>query len=354
MPPDSATIPFELQNHLDQWVSSRPISHWGQTDLKTPLSLEFYKTWLDQGFHSSMSYLKEHLPKKANPQLLGTQLKSSLIFCFPYLPHPESYNFPLQDLRVALYARGQDYHLWIKSHLNELSAELKKKFPQDEFLVLTDSGPVMERDLAYRAGLGWIGKNTCLIDRKEGSLFLIGEILTSLPLKSEPQLEPDFCGTCTACIDICPTQAIKAPRLLDAGLCISYWTIESRSVPPESLRRQIGDWFFGCDLCQTVCPWNKKVFKSQLTLELPSERPDSQNLKNELRMILTSSGKALTRLFVGTPLQRAGPFGLKRNAMIVAANLKILDLEKDIEVYQNHEKLGDLATWCLAELRAKA
>ncbi len=333
-------------------MSSRPISHWGKTDLKTPLSLEFYKTWLDQGYNASMDYLKTHLPLKANPKLLGLSLKSSLIFCFPYLPHPEGEAFPLKNLQVAQYAKGNDYHFWIKSHLSDLSADLKSRFPEEEFLVLTDSGPIMERDLAYRAGLGWIGKNTCLIDRKEGSYFLIGEILTSLPLQNnlDIQVQPDFCGTCTACIDICPTQAIKEPRLIDAGLCISYLTIESREVPPKELRSKIGNWFFGCDLCQSVCPWNKKVFKSLLIT--PNEGVENKtDLKNELQMILNSSGKTLTRLFKGTPLQRAGPFGLKRNAMLVAANLKITDLEKEIENYLEHEKLAELADWCLKELR---
>ncbi len=350
MPPDSGTIPFELQNHLDQWVSSRPISHWGTAELKTPLSLEFYKSWLDQGFHSSMNYLKEHLPQKSNPQLLGPQLKSSFIFCFPYLPHPEGEDFHLKNLRVALYAKGKDYHFWIKNHLKELSLSLQKIYPEEQFLVLTDSGPVLERDLAYRAGLGWIGKNTCLIDRKEGSLFLIGEILTSLSLQTNANIEPDFCGTCTACIDICPTQAIKEPRLLDAGLCISYLTIESRQVPPAPLRQKIGDWFFGCDLCQTVCPWNKKVFKSFLTSPKNTENLEAKSaITEELKMILSSSGKKLQRMFAGTPLDRAGSFGLKRNAMIVAANLKIVSLKEDIESYQNHEKLGELAQWCLKE-----
>lgn len=351
MPPESDTIPFELQNHLDQWVSSRPISHWGKADLKTPLSLEFYKSWLDQGYHSSMSYLKEHLPQKSNPQLLGAQLKSSLIFCFPYLPHPEGENFPISSLRVALYAQGSDYHFWIKKYLKELSASLEEIYPEEQFLVLTDSGPVLERDLAYRAGLGWIGKNTCLIDRNEGSLFLIGEILTSLSLEANTKIVADFCGTCKACIEICPTQAIKEPRLLDAGRCISYLTIESRGVPSIELREKIGDWFFGCDLCQTVCPWNKKVFKPLLENQQMKNPIDArQALTEELKMILISSGKQLERMFKGTPLDRAGSFGLKRNAIIVAANLKIKALQEHIANYQDHKKLGELAKWCLTEL----
>jgi epoxyqueuosine reductase len=361
MPFDSDTNPLQLQNQLEQWVSSRPISHWGATELKTPLSIEFYRQWLELGYHASMSYLKDHLPQKSDPQLLGAKLKSSLIFAFPYAPHPEGQNFPIQQLRTALYARGEDYHFWIKRHLQELVVELKKLYPEEEFLVLTDSGPVLERDLAYRAGLGWIGKNTMLIHPQKGSLFLLGEVLTSLPLHTQVQaqagLQNDFCGKCRACIDVCPTQAIKAPRLLEASRCISFLTIESREIPPEPLRNAIGDWFFGCDLCQTVCPWNQKPFKgviqSETATPLKIESQDQRReLVQELQMILRSSGKHLERTFKGTPLLRAGPFGLKRNALLVAANKNLTELVDDIKTFLNHPKLGELATWALEQMQA--
>jgi epoxyqueuosine reductase len=352
MPLQSDTNFSQLQNYLNEWTATRPVSHWGATNLTKPLSLEFYKQWLDQGYHSTMTYLQDHLPLKAEPAKLGTKLRSALVFAFPYFPHPEKNDFPLKHVRTALYAQGKDYHFWIKDHLSILVDEMRAQFPDEEFLVFTDSAPVMERDLAYRAGLGWIGKNTCLIDPKKGSLFLIGEVFTSLDLKAEPKLAPDFCGTCQACIQVCPTKAIKSPKLLDANLCISYWTIESREVPPENVRPLIGDWFFGCDLCQTVCPWNQKVFKAEIKAHAVHPRPveDRQVLLQELKFILNSSGKTLTKTFKGTPLMRAGPFGLKRNALIVAANMKFVELKDEMTALLDHEKLGELAKWTLEKI----
>jgi epoxyqueuosine reductase len=339
----------QLQKYLETWSETHPVSHWGATTLTKPLTLEFYTSWIDQGYHSTMKYLKDHLPLKSNPQSLGTKLHSALVFAFPYFPHPESEPFKLKELRTALYAQGEDYHFWIKKHLATLVENLKKEFPEEEFLIFTDSAPVMERDLAYRAGLGWIGKNTCLIDRTHGSLFLIGEIFTSLKVNYESQISADFCGKCQACIEICPTKALKSPKFMDAGKCISYLTIESREVPPLEIRSQIGDWFFGCDLCQTVCPWNQKVFKSEIKAQAVVQKTssDRDELLSELRFVLTSSGKALTKFFAGTPLMRAGPFGLKRNALIVAGNLKLRELEPEVRALESHEKLGELANWTL-------
>jgi epoxyqueuosine reductase len=347
MPPDFDTNYDQLQKYLSDWSAKTPVSHWGAAPLTKPLSLDFYKTWIDQGYHSTMSYLKDHLAMKSEPQTLGTKLHSALVFAFPYVPHPENQQFSLKQLRTALYAQGEDYHFWIKKYLNTLVETLKSQFPNEEFLIFTDSAPVMERDLAYRAGLGWIGKNTCLIDPKKGSLFLLGEVYTSLNLQTEIKIQNDFCGKCTACIDICPTQAIKEPKLLDAKRCISYLTIESREVPPENLRSSIGDWFFGCDLCQTVCPWNQKVFKSELKAQAVPPTDNRQEYIEELRFILKSSGKSLTKFFKGTALMRAGPFGLKRNALVVAANMNFKELEAEVRALLGHEKLGELAIWTL-------
>ncbi len=344
---DSDTNYSQLQNYLNEWVKARPVSHWGATELTKPLSLEFYRQWLDQGYHSSMTYLKDHLPMKSEPKKLGQKLRSAFVFAFPYFPHPETNDFPLKSLRTALYAQGKDYHFWLKEHLNDLKKELQAQFPDEEFLVFTDSAPVMERDLAYRAQLGWIGKNTCVIHPKKGSLFLIGEIYTSLAVEVETKLQPDHCGTCQACMEVCPTKAIKSPKLLDANLCISYWTIESREVAPENIRPALGDWFFGCDLCQTVCPWNQKLFRTEMKAQtaFPKAIGNRQELIEELRLILNSSGKTLTKIFNGTPLLRAGPFGLKRNALVVIGNLKLKELEPEVKQFLQHEKLASLAKW---------
>ncbi|MDG0818230.1 tRNA epoxyqueuosine(34) reductase QueG [Bdellovibrio svalbardensis] len=328
-------------------------SHFGFSALSKPLSFEFYQGWLNEGLHGDMKYLEDHAPIKETPQAKWPRAQSALVFAIPYFPHPEGKaDFPLKAARVSLYAQGMDYHFWFRERMQKLCTSLQEKFPDEEFLSFTDSSPILERDLAKRAGLGWVGKNTCLIHPKKGSLFFIGEIYTSLKMTTEFEPVPDFCGTCTRCIDICPTGALLEPRKMDARKCISYLTIESRTLPPEELREKIGDWFFGCDLCQTVCPWNQKVFKGQLSIEtnLTLNEEQTQSLTEDLRYILSASGKKLEKDFWGTPLARAGSFGLKKNALIVAGNKKLLPLKEEVQKLTHHEKLGPLALWTLKKL----
>jgi epoxyqueuosine reductase len=321
----------------------------GATELKNPLSLDFYKSWLAHGYHGDMEYLASHLPQKENPGLIHPRLESALVFTFKYLPHP----FPAanQTLRIAQYVGNSDYHLWLKEKLQFVCEELKKEYPNEIFLPMTDSTPVLERDLAVRSGLGWFGKNTCLLSREEGSFSFIGEILTSLKISSAASLSADFCGTCTRCMDICPTQALEAPRLLNANKCISYLTIESQNLPEESLRSKIGDWFFGCDLCQTVCPWNQKVFGKNLETNSHRDLSGSREaLIEELRLFLTLSGKQLQKKFGDSPLIRARPFGLRRNAIIVATNQGLKELISEISAFKTDDRLGPLVEWSLKNL----
>ncbi|KYG64083.1 epoxyqueuosine reductase [Bdellovibrio bacteriovorus] len=346
----------EIQSLIDQHLQTEGFSHFGVAALERPFSMSFYNEWLKEGLHGDMKYLAEHAGIKENPQSKWPRAHSALVFAIPYFPHPQPQEAspPLSSARISLYAQGMDYHFWFKDKMNRLCSALKEIFPDEEFLAFTDSSPILERDLARRAGLGWVGKNTCVIHPKKGSLFFIGEIYTSLNLKTEIEPLPDFCGKCQKCIDICPTGALLEPRKMDARKCISYLTIESREVPEESLRSQIGDWFFGCDLCQTTCPWNEKVFKGQLNTETVLSLSEDQeaDLKEDLRYILTASGKQLSRDFLGTPLARAGSFGLKRNALIVIANRKISALQEEVRTLQAHPKLGELATWTLEQLKA--
>ncbi|MEK2645347.1 tRNA epoxyqueuosine(34) reductase QueG [Bdellovibrio sp. BCCA] len=342
-----------MKSLIDETLEDLGFSHFGFTSLSKPLSFEFYKEWLNQGLHGDMKYLEDHAPIKEEPRSKWPRAQSALVFAIPYFPHPEKkQDFPLKQARVSLYAQGMDYHFWFKERMTELCKKLQGLMPEEEFLPFTDSSPVLERDLAKRAGLGWVGKNTCLIHPKKGSLFFIGEIYTSLKLETEIEPLPDFCGTCTRCIDICPTGALLEPRKMDARKCISYLTIESRQVPSEELRSQIGDWFFGCDLCQTVCPWNQKVFKGQLSIEtnLTLTQENEELLIDDLRYILTASGKKIGRDFLGTPLARAGSFGLKRNALIVVANKRIKALSEEVRILLEHEKLGELASWTLKQI----
>ncbi len=341
-------VGMDFVSHLTASAERFSFSHWGFTTLGTPLSLDLYRGWLKAGNHASMDYLERHLPMKENPQLLMPKARSAIVVAKNYSPHP----YPLENSsfqpRTALYASGIDYHFEFRRELEELAQALKAKYPEEEFLCFTDSAPVMERDLGVQAGLGWIGKNTCLIHPKKGSLFFLGEIFTSLICSDSPTQLPDFCGTCDRCITACPTQAITSPRVLDAGKCISYWTIEAREAAPEPLREKFGDWFFGCDICQTVCPWNEKLYGKEPMATL-SQTPVSahEDLARDLRWILTSSNKALSKSFAKQPYLRARPQGLKRNALYVIGNLRIVSLRDCVEIATADESLREVAEWAL-------
>ena len=370
------------------------IEHFGVTLLTTPISISFYSDWLERGYHGDMNYLKTHFELKRDPTRLLPHAKAAIVVAVSYFPHPAPVeDWPLQSesLQLARYAQGRDYHHFLKAKMDRVALRLEEKFPSDSFVTFTDSGPVLERDLARRAGLGWVGKNTCLIDRKEGSMFFLSEIYTTIdPQRLSPstktnsvadpaidsqassladsladsvadpvahsnqnsssfQMVPDHCGTCTRCIDACPTGALVAPRELDARKCISYLTIEAKSIPPPDLREKIGDWFFGCDICQTVCPWNLKTHGRD-ALSRKNYRTDNEErsrLVEDLRFLLASPFRKLERAFAGTALLRASGVGLKRNALIVCANMRVVELLPVVNALNGHERLGSLAAWTL-------
>ena len=202
-----------------------------------------------------------------------------------------------------------------------------------------------------RAGLGWVGKNTCVIHPQKGSLFFLGEIFTTLAAPPAPAMVPDMCGTCDRCIQACPTQAIQAPRILDAGKCISYWTIEARAPAPVELREKFGDWFFGCDICQTVCPWNEKVFGREPMRALSQATlPQAEALVQDLRAVLSATPGELRARFERLPYSRARALGLKRNALYIAGNLRLKELSADVQVHLTNPDLGSIAEWALARI----
>lgn len=366
---------------ISKILENHKIELSGWTLLQQPLTISFYKDWLDHKNQGSMDYLKLHLPLKDQPQQMAN---SAIVIAIPYTPHPHPLaadkNY-ISHLQTALYSQGEDYHFWLKEKLKNIVQDLQITFPNEIFHVWTDSGPVLERDLAYRSGLGWFGKNTCLIHRQKGSLFLLGEIYTTLHLENQNPLSADFCGSCNRCMEACPTQAIEAPRKLNANKCISYWTIESKDIPPQEIRSSMQNWLFGCDICQTVCPWNKGVLKKLHSLKEPNSTNDiysqkklrenlsetlnenlSENLREnskehsiaELKWILTSSHKELQRAFFQTAYSRAAGAKLKRNALIVIANSKYTELKPSVIEYAANPttspELKDLSQWCLNQL----
>ncbi|MEQ1878458.1 MAG: tRNA epoxyqueuosine(34) reductase QueG [Bdellovibrionia bacterium] len=336
-----------MTEQIEALLKAQGFEHYGMTGIEKPISLSIYQTWIQDGLHGDMEYLKTHLGAKEDPKLLLPRARAAIVVARPYFPHPK----PADRLRlpVALYARGEDYHHWFRGELEKVKLELERLYPEESFLTATDSLPVLERDLAYRAGLGWIGKNTCLIDEKRGSLFFLGEILTSLELTATIEPAADRCGTCTRCMEACPTGALVEPRVLDARKCISYATIEAKSVPNLELREKNSVFFYGCDICQTVCPWNIKIHKEELTRA--TQEFGRTEMIEDLKFILTASGSLLEKKFKGTPLTRASVWHHKANAIVFATNRNFSELRQEInEAGLKYEKLTELSQWSLSKL----
>lgn len=332
-------------------MRDQPFSHFGLTRFDKPLSMELYRTWLSRGHHGDMNYLADQASAKADPRLRYPKARSAIVVAKSYLPqHPYPMpTTPLGAARMAAYAKGGDYHLAFRSELVGVANSLSEKLPGEEFLCFTDSAPILERDLAYRAGLGWIGKNTCLIHPKAGSFFFLGQILTSVDLE-RPQgaVAHDSCGTCDRCLRACPTGALEEPRVLNANKCIAYWTIEAKSAPENGWLSNLGDWFFGCDICQAVCPWNEKAHGREMLQGLLAEdRENRATLVQDLRWLLVSSHREISRRLEGTPILRARPRGLKRNAIVIAGNRRLVELKPEIELATSDPLLKRVAQWAL-------
>lgn len=218
--------------------------------------------------------------------------------------------------QVARYARGDDYHQVLWRKLNQLLEWIQSEVPGCRGRGVVDTAPLLERDFARRAGLGWFGKNTMLLNKRLGSYFFLGALLLDIELEADRSHDASHCGTCTACLDACPTKAFVEPGVLDSRRCISYLTIELRGPVPEELREPMGDWLFGCDVCQEVCPWNLKA--------PPGLEPALQQRENvtsiDLLELLTISEKQFRQRFRGTALTRTKRRGLLRNAAIVLGN----------------------------------
>ncbi len=264
-----------------------------------PEDAQSLQNWLDKSYHGEMAYLANHFEKRTNPQLLLPNAQSVIVVLLNYFPKQTQ---TTEEPQIAKYAYGKDYHFIIKQKLKALQTFIDEQ-EENESAIFCDSAPVLERRWAERAGLGWIGKNGLLIHPTLGSYCLIGELITTLPLDYDtPQKER--CGACTACIDACPTHALK-PYELNANRCISYLTIEYRGDTPEALTSLMGNRLFGCDICLDACPWNKKS-KAHKTLELLPHpgffEIDWQNF----------SRSTFKQQFRNSPLERAGYQKLKK------------------------------------------
>lgn len=283
-----------------------------------PYSYPVYAEWLAKGYHGEMGYLATDRAQQRREDIhqILPEVESILVLGMRYWPQSGETQ-PGQG-RVAAYAWNQDYHDVFKARLEALvafiQAEAGREVPHRWY---TDTGPILERDLAWQAGLGWIGKNSMLIHPQIGSYFFLAEVLLGVELEVDAPLATDHCGTCTRCIEACPTGCILPNRTLDARRCISYLTIELKGAIPQELRPQMGDWVFGCDVCQQVCPWNLRFAPEQGDAAFaPRQEFSTVGLIEEIGL----SPQAFNLKFKDSPVKRAKRRGYLRNAAVALGN----------------------------------
>ncbi len=326
----------------------------GITSPDPPPHIDIYQRWLAAGRHGEMAYLAPDraIERRADPLKILPECKSILALAIPY-DNPSSQQDPRIGFgRVAAYAWGNDYHDVLigrlRSIVNFVENEVGHPIANRWY---TDSGPILEREFAQRAGLGWIGKNTMLINPRHGSYFLLAEILLGVELEFDAPLTTDHCGTCRRCIDACPTNCILEDRTLDAARCISYLTIELKGPIPSGVRRQMGDWIFGCDVCQIVCPWNERFAAEHGNKDFKALH-QSAKLHEELQL----TAQRFNQKFKSSPMKRTKRRGYLRNVSVAIGNskdihavpalIKVLEQETD-PLVRSH------AAWALGQIGTK-
>ncbi len=287
---------------------------------------ERLEAWLHQGRHASMAYMERHFEKRVDPTRLVDGAQSVISVLRNYF-QPVSQPEGAEAGKVSRYAWGDDYHTVLKQGLYALFHWIGENHGPVAGRAFVDSAPVLDKVWAQRAGLGWIGKHTNLISRTMGSYFFIGELILDLPLAYDGPIA-DHCGSCTRCIDACPTDAIYQPYAVDSNRCIAYWTIEHRGDgAPEDLSREFGNWIFGCDICQDVCPWNKFKFATSETRFMPRSGIVGTPLKTWAELDLA----AYRKRFKGSAIKRAHLEDLKRNVQVAMGNSVRLDAAAERE-----------------------
>lgn len=264
------------------------------------------ENWLNKNYHGEMAYMANHFDKRLDPTLLVPGAKSVVSLIYNYYPAeklPEENNY-----KIAKYAYGTDYHFVIKDKLKTLLEELRQEIGEINGRIFVDSAPVMERQWAAVSGIGWRGKNSLLINKNMGSFFFLAELIIDLELEPDGPAK-DYCGTCTRCLDACPTNAILSPGVLDGSKCISYLTIELKNEIPSSFKGRTEDWIFGCDICQDVCPWNR--FSKPTNEAKFQPHDDLKEMNKEEWHELTK--EVFNKVFKNSAVKRTKFEGLKRN-----------------------------------------
>jgi epoxyqueuosine reductase len=342
------TVPTELQSLLQ----GEGLTLLGISDaIDAPAFEREYREWLAEGMAGSMEYLENHAPLKYHPSRILPGC-ASIIFAGVNYYQPRSHDPHTGEGRIARYAWGRDYHRLLGKRLKRVAGALQERYPEEQFKPGTDSTPLAERFYAERAGIGFTGRNTLLISGQYGSWFVIGEILSTLHFTpSEPaEGRHGACpSSCRKCIDVCPTGALMGPHRIDASRCISYLTIEHKGSIPVELRRKMGNWLFGCDLCQEVCPLN---VRAEVTSEEDFRHIRAGETRELAEILDIEDEEQFKEKFAGSPLMRAKRRGLVRNACIVAANNGASDLLPRLRELSRDtdEIIAEHAAWAVAEL----
>ncbi len=309
-------LPGELSQSIKSIAGQEGFDWCGISPAIAPPGLEHFQQWLEAGYHGQMEYLETRRDACAHPRHVMDGAESVVMLALGYdisNPQPASAGHG----RVARYAWGsRDYHDVIHDRLKRLRNRVEQLHPDLSARGVVDTAPLLEREFAVLAGLGWQGKNTLVLNRSLGSWFFLAALLVNLPLEYDQRRETDHCGTCRACLDSCPTDAFVQPRVLDATKCISYLTIELRGPIPLDLRESMGSWVFGCDVCQDVCPWNRRVPPTGVR----EFRAEAELNPLELRKLFEMDDEQFRARFRRTPLWRSRRRGLLRNAAIVLGN----------------------------------
>lgn len=343
--------PGELTRRIKTKAHDVGFQHVGITTPDPPEHLDTYLNWLSAGHHANMTWIstKEARQRRANPRQILPECKSILCLGIHYLPAPNEQK-KIGEGQIASYALGNDYHNVLPERLKSIIAFIENQlgYPVPNRWY-TDTGPLLEKELAQRAGIGWIGKNSNLINPKSGSYFFLAEILLGVELVPDPPFSTDHCGSCTRCIAACPTDCILPDRTLDAGRCISYLTIELKDEIPAEMRPKLGHWVFGCDICQQVCPWNQRFALSDVDAAFA---PRLGVLPVYLKDEITLDAQSFNRKYKGSPIKRAKRRGYLRNIAIALGNYAAPDstlaLSKSLK--DNEELIRKHAAWALGQI----
>jgi len=346
---------LKLRDDIRGWAEGLGFAELGVSSIQLDEHERHLMNWLDAGFHGEMEYMQRHGVKRSRPQELepGTLRVISVRMNYYQQDTPSIEEFEAEPERayVARYALGRDYHKVMRKRLQQLADKIAEQIDGLQYRAFVDSAPVLEKALASQAGIGWIGKHTNLIRKDVGSWFFLGELYTNLPLPVDPPLDA-HCGTCTSCIDVCPTQAIVAPYQLDARRCISYLTIELRGSIPEDLRPLIGNRIFGCDDCQLVCPWNR--FATPTRISDFSARDELQ--QGDMLALFGWDEETFLKRTEGSPIRRIGYECWQRNLAVAMGNapynmsfIKALQQRRDVA----SELVREHIDWALAQQQQK-